>query len=171
MSSSDLILSYIADTSFSHLITKEEFEATLRNGNINPVPTDQLIDLWYKAYLRAEERKIAEDKEKLQVFLTTLRKTELKDLEKEQILESFNVEEIISALYKLDEFFNEKLEMRNKEIETRTEQINDFNNLLNKSTNGNEDSILYSITNSLQLIEKYRKMAKEKMDLQQENPM
>lgn len=164
MSSTDLILSYIADITFSRLISKDEFQSLLRNGKINPPPTEELIDLWYRSYLRAEEEKISNDKEKLRVFLTSLRRDELRKLEKEQVLESFNIEEIISALYKLNEYFNQMLDSRDKEIESRTQLVKEFNELLNESVEEGEESLLQSIASSLQLIQKYREFMKEKFE-------
>lgn len=100
-------------------------------------------------------------RERLRIFLASIRQRELQKLEKEQLSESYNLEEIISSLYKLNEVFEGIVMNQNDELRQKQAELANFKDHLAASLDSSDRSILDSINSSIEAIEKYRKALDE----------
>lgn len=160
MSSKDLIIAHFNELRFSDVLSIEDFKEIIIQSKTVEVH-DEDVNKWYQSYLRAEQKKLKLFRERLRIFLASIRQRELQKLEKEQLSESYNLEEIISSLYKLNEVFEGIVMNQNDELRQKQAELANFKDHLAASLDSSDRSILDSINSSIEAIEKYRKALDE----------
>lgn len=160
MSSTDLIIAHFNELRFSDVLSIEDFKEIIIQSKTVEVH-DEDVNKWYQSYLRAEQKKLKLFRERLRIFLASIRQCELQKLEKEQLSESYNLEEIISSLYKLNEVFEGIVMNQNDELRQKQAELANFKDHLAASLDSSDRSILDSINSSIEAIEKYRKALDE----------
>lgn len=122
-----LLTNEISLTDFKEIVAKKYSRSEI--GTV----ANARVEQWYSEYQARDKIKRKEIVERIEIFLSQARQSELRNLEMSQMSDSYTLEEIVNNLYNADQILAMRLKSIDNTITVNTRELSEFSDLLIRS--------------------------------------